>query len=243
MRHPLPAWVLMAIVALATSGFQSEDLRSAEISRVGTKIGNFSLKSQFGKAYSLQDFADSDVVVVAFVGAECPLAKLYGPRLAELAAKFKDKRVAFVGIDSNRQDAIAEIAAFAQRHKIEFPVLKDAGNVVADQFGAARTPEVFVLDTQRIVCYRGRIDDQYGFSDGVGYQRPHPTRDDLVEAVNEVLANKVVSVPETKAIGCQIGRVRTANEGSEVTYSNQIARVFQQHCVECHRAGASAPSS
>ncbi len=241
MRRSPCAWALSAIVVLATLGIQSADLRSAEVNHVGMKIGAFSLKSQFGKEYSLQDFADSDVVVVAFIGAECPLAKLYGPRLAELATKFKDKRVAFVGIDSNRQDSIAEIAAYAQRHKIEFPVLKDPGNIVADQFGATRTPEVFVLDKQRVVRYRGRIDDQYGFSDSVGYQRPQATRNDLIEAVNEVLANKPVSVSETNALGCQIGRVRKANEASEVTYSNQIARVFEQHCVECHRAGRIGP--
>jgi len=88
-----------------------------------------------------------------------------------------------------------------------------------------------------------KLDDQYGFTDGVGYQRPHATRNDLVEAVNEVLANKPVSVPETNAIGCQIGRVRKANEASEVTYSKQIARIFQQNCVECHRAGRIGPGS
>src|SRR5580704_19678020 len=60
-------------------------------SHVGKRIGDFSLKSQFGKEYALRDFADRDVVVVAFVGAECPLAQLYGPRLAELARKLDNR--------------------------------------------------------------------------------------------------------------------------------------------------------
>ena len=211
-----------------------------EATRLGRQIDDFSLKSHFGKEYALHDFANRDIVVVAFVGTECPLAKLYGPRLAEIAAKFGDK-VAFVGIDSNQQDSIQEIASFAQRHKIEFPILKDPGNKVADAFHAVRTPEVFVLDKDRVVRYWGRIDDQYGFADGLGYQRPTPSRNDLVEAVEELLASKPVSVSTTDALGCLIGRVQPVNNNSEVTYSNQIARIFQNHCVECHRPGRIGP--
>lgn len=214
---------------------------TASAGDVGQQIDDFSLKSHFGKEYRLSDFAESPVVVVAFVGAECPLAKLYGRRLAELSQGWKDRGVAVIGIDANQQDSIQKIAAYATRHKIEFPILKDTGNVVADRFGAQRTPEVFVLDRDRVVRYRGRIDDQYGFDKGVGYQRPQATRHDLVEAVNELLDGKSVSVPSTETIGCVIGRVRQPNEQSEVTYSNQIARIFQNHCIECHRPGRIGP--
>ncbi|MBX3414717.1 MAG: redoxin domain-containing protein [Pirellulales bacterium] len=226
-------WILATVAGVS----------GADGSPVGQKIENFTLKNQFGKEYSLDALKDRDVVVVAFLGAECPLAKLYGPRLADLAAKLADRGVAFVGIDSNQQDSLPEIAAYASRHKIDFPILKDPGNAIADRFGAERTPEVFVLDRERKVQYRGRIDDQYGFAEGVGYQRPVPSRQDLLEAVEEVLAGKPVSEPETKTLGCLIGRVREVNAASEVTFSNQIARVFQQHCVECHRPGHIGPFS
>lgn len=230
--------VLCALLVLCSGGLQAS---GAE--RVGKTIGDFTLKSHFGKEYSLRDFADREVVVVAFLGTECPLARLYGPRLAELAQSLDAERVAFIGIDSNQQDSIQEIAAYAQRHQITFPILKDPGNVVADRFGAERTPEVFVLDRDRVVRYYGRIDDQYGFADGVGYQRPAASRDDLLVAINELLQGQPVSVPATKPVGCLIGRVRQPKEDSEVTYSNQIARVFQNHCVECHRPGRIGPFS
>lgn len=236
MRRANTAWILSIALGLAATGLQA-----AEVSRIGTRIDDFSLKSQFGKKYSLSDFADKDAVVVVFLGTECPLAKLYGRRLAELEKEFADKSVAFVGIDSNRQDSIAEIGAYASRHNIEFPILKDPGNAVADKFAAIRTPEAFVLDRDRVVRYWGRIDDQYGFTDGVGFQRPEPSRNDLAEAVKDVLAGKDVSVPVTTALGCHIGRVREANENAEVTYSKQIARIFQDRCVECHRKGMIGP--
>jgi peroxiredoxin/mono/diheme cytochrome c family protein len=240
------AWALSAALVLSASTVQVAPAKAAEartnrVNRIGMRIDDFSLKSHFGKEYSLHDFADRKVVVVAFLGAECPLAQLYAPRLAELAKKFSDKGVAFVGIDSNRQDSIQKITAYAQRHRIEFPLLKDPGNAVADRFAAQRTPEVFVLDRDRVVRYRGRIDDQYGFDEGVGYQRPAPTRNYLAQAVDELLAGKPVSVPTTEPIGCHIGRVRDVNDKSDVTYSKQIARIFQQHCVECHRAGRIGP--
>jgi len=230
----------MIVVAGATYASAAETL-AGDSARIGARIQDFSLKNQFGKDHALHDFADRDVVVVAFVGAECPLAQLYGPRLAELARKLDRRRVAFIGIDSNQQDSIQKIAAYAARHQIEFPILKDPGNTIADQFGAERTPEVFLLDKDRMVRYRGRIDDQYGFADGVGYQRPAARQSNLADAINEILAGKAVSEPTTAAIGCLIGRVRKANDQSEVTYSNQIARIFQNHCVECHREGRIGP--
>ncbi len=234
----LPSKVALFLCAVAVCVAATVD--GADPNPIGKQVTDFTLKSHFGKEYALHDFADRELVVVAFVGAECPLAKLYGTRLGDMAKRY-GSQVAFVGVDSNQQDSIQEIAAYAQRHGIEFPILKDPGNAVADQFAAARTPEVFVLDRQRMVRYHGRVDDQYGFDDGVGFQRPAPSRKDLAEAIDQLLAGKEVSVPSTTAIGCHIGRVRKANEKSEVTYSNQIARIFQSHCLECHRPGRIGP--
>ena len=181
---------------------------------------------------------------MAFLGTECPLAKLYAPRLVELAAEFKDRGVAFVGIDSNQQDSVTELAHYAQEHKIEFPLLKDAGNAIADQFGAVRTPEVFVLDADRVVRYWGRIDDQYGFSrSGVAYQRDEPKRRDLAVALDELLAGKPVSAAAIASQGCRIGRVKQPVADSDVTYTKHIAAIFNNNCVFCHRAGQIAPFS
>jgi peroxiredoxin/mono/diheme cytochrome c family protein len=235
LRSNMACFLCAAAVCFGTS------VSANEPSRIGKEIADFSLKNQFGKEYSLADVKDADVVVVAFLGTECPLAKLYGPRLAELNKKFKGSKVAFLAIDSNRQDSIEEIAAYARRHNIEFPLLKDTGNKVADQFGAERTPEVFVLDKDRKVRYCGRIDDQYGFTDSVGYQRPEATRSGLAEAIGELVAGKEVSVPVTDAVGCIIGRVRQPKVDAKVTYSKQVVRIFQDHCVECHRPGRIGP--
>ncbi len=228
---------LAAVMAAGPIAAASEDS-----SPVGKKIENFSAQDFRGKEVSLADFADSKQVVVAFLGTQCPLAKLYAPRLAELAAEFEKQGVAFIGVDSNRQDSITEFAHYARIHEIEFPLLKDAGNVIADQFGAVRTPEVFLLDGNRIVRYWGRIDDQYGFGEGfVGYQREQPVQRDLANAIAEVAAGKPVTNPVMDSQGCHIGRIKEPVANSEITYSKHIAKIFNDNCVFCHREGQIGP--
>ncbi|MBX7165339.1 MAG: redoxin domain-containing protein [Pirellulales bacterium] len=206
-------------------------------SPLGRSITDFALQDYRGKPFRLAELSDQKLVVVAFLGTECPLAKLYAPRLQQLAEKYRSQGVAFVGIDANRQDGVTEIAQLAKAARVDFPMLKDVGNVVADQFGAVRTPEVFLLDGDRKVRYWGRIDDQYG----IGYQRETATRTDLAAAIDDLLADRDVTVAETPAPGCRIGRVREVLPGSEVTYSSQVARILQERCVACHRPGEIAP--
>lgn len=196
----------------------------------------FTLRSHEGREWTHNDFADKQLVVVAFLGTECPLVKLYGPRLQQMSERFGDK-VAVVGFNANTQDSITEMSAYAERHEVRFPLLKDVGNKVADQFGAERTPEVFLLDRNRRVRYHGRIDDQYR----VGLIRDKAERHDLREAIEELLAGKDVTVPKTEAVGCHIGRVKKIEPSGEITYATHIAAIFNKRCVECHRDGELAP--
>ena len=125
-------------------------------------ISAFDLTSVDGNSLSVSVENDqSDFTVVCFLGIECPLAKLYGPRLSKMASEFESSGVRFIGIDSNRQDSIEELKQYIAKHEIGFPIAKDFGNVIADTFGAKRTPEVFVLDQHLNVRYRGIVDDQY----------------------------------------------------------------------------------
>lgn len=213
------------------------DAESKAASPIGKQIDDFKLQDYLGARHQLAEWADKRAVVVAFLGVECPLAKLYGPRLQELADAYGAKGVAVVGVDSNQQDSLAEIAHYARTHKLDFTLLKDPGNVVADQFGAERTPEVFLLDEKRTVRYWGRIDDQFG----VGYARSKPEREDLKTALDELLAGKDVGQPVSPAVGCHIGRVSRKPPSGDITYSKHVAGILQQHCVRCHRPGEIAP--
>src|SRR5690348_10535818 len=105
-------------------------------SPVGKTIDDFQLSDYLGSAHKLGDWQDKKAVVVVFLGTECPLARLYAGRLEELAKRYGPRGVQFIGIVSNQQDSLEKISQFARAEKIDFPLLKDPGNKVADQFGA-----------------------------------------------------------------------------------------------------------
>jgi len=228
-------FVSFGLCALLTSPALSAE--SAGVSPVGRKVDNFVLRDFYGKAHALADDKDKKIIVIAFLGTECPLVKLYGPRLAEMQKTNAEKGVQFLGVNANRQDAITEIVAYARVHQIAFPILKDLNNRLADRLGAVRTPEIFVLDRERVIRYHGRIDDQYG----VGYARKSASNHFLQTAIDELLAGKPVSKAETGVVGCFIGRVHSPDASAKVTYSNQVARILNKRCVACHRGGEIAP--
>jgi peroxiredoxin len=217
-----------AVADLQAAAIAGESLIAADV---------WQLQDPRGRQWSWADFEKSDFVVVAFVGSECPLARLYAQRLRELAQVHAARSIAFVGVNSNLQDSLEEIERNAKELGLPFPVLKDPGHRLADALGATRTPEVFVLDRQRQVRYRGRIDDQYG----IGYARQKPTRADLAIALQSLLAGEAVAEPHTEAVGCLIGRQRPVDNSANVTYSEHIAPILNQHCVQCHRSGQVGP--
>jgi len=197
----------------------------------------FELQDSGGKLHHMDDYADSRVVVLAFLGTDCPLVHRYSVRLQQISREFSARGVVVLGVNSNRQDSIAEIASFARRTAIEFPILRDTGNVLADRVGAERTPEVVVLDDRRTVKYRGRIDDQFG----VGYSRPEAEAHYLRDAIEAVLKGMDPEVSVVPAEGCLIGRLRQPDADATVTYGGQIAEIVNQHCVSCHREGEIGP--
>lgn len=193
-----------------------------------------------GRDISVDPKNTNRATVVCFLGTECPLARLYGPRLSDMAEEFADRGVQFVGVNSNRQDSVEDIRDYADQLRIPFPLVRDENNVIADRFSARRTPEVFVLDANLKLVYRGAVDDQYE----PGVSRSKPSRTHLRQALTELLRGEPVSVPQTFAPGCLIGRVRQPEPGaSDVTFANHISRILQKHCVECHRPGEIGPFS
>jgi thiol-disulfide isomerase/thioredoxin len=209
---------------------------------LGTRIADFSLpRAGGGPDWTfVKETRDAKAVVVLFLGTECPVNNAYAPTLAALHETYAPKGVVFVAVNSNQQDDAAAVAKHAREYGIPFPVLKDEGAAVADRFHAERTPEAVLLDGSLTARYRGRIDDQIG----KGVKRAKATRQDLVEAINEVLAGKEVTRPFTEVAGCPIGRPakpKAAAAASAVTYCKEVSRLIQKHCQVCHRPGEAGP--
>ncbi len=247
MAHKLPQTRIVAgsMLACAAIGWLATN-HSVAAPPAGLTLQSLELSDHRGRVWTLDELLPSgaakptdSALVVAFLGTECPLAKMYAGRLSELAAAYADRGVRVVGVISNRQDSLLKIGAFVDRQSIEFPVVKDPGNRFADVLGAERTPEVFVFDGQRKLKYWGRIDDQYG----IGYAKDEPGQQDLKVAIDDVLAGRPVATPSTRSVGCLIGRTKETQADAEVTYVNSVAAILQNRCLECHRDGEIAPFS
>lgn len=223
--------VLLLMLACLFEG----DLRAAE--NVGRHFDAMSLRDCYGRVYPMAEFRDSKVVVFAFLGTECPLAKLYGPKLQAMSESLKEQGVTFVGVGSNVQDSLTEIVTYANKAGITFPMLIDNEQQLADLLKAQRTPEVVVVNAAGDVAYRGRIDDQYGIS----VARRSATHDDLLNAVHSVLKGEAPTVSSTQVPGCVIGRLKKVEPHGDVTFSKHIAPILNARCVECHRGGEIAP--
>jgi len=200
MKNKSLALGILSLIVLLTVTFLSNITAKNNASSPG-KVENFSLKDFNGKTHSLKDYKDSKAIVLMFIATQCPVSNAYNTRMAELKKKYNDKNVAFIGINSNKQESVSEIKSHAEKNKLGFAVLKDENNVIANKLKASVTPEIYVLNSGFEVLYHGRIDDSRDESD--------ISSKDLENALNEILSGKKVTNGETKAFGCTIKRVES----------------------------------
>ena len=172
----------------------------------GLKIGDvatdFSLKNVDGSFVSMADYDDAEGFIVIFTCNTCPYAVMYEDRINDLHSKYADKGYPVIAINPNDPeiksgDGVAEMKQRAQKKSFNFPYLFDAGQYVYPQYGATKTPHVFVLDKDLVVQYIGAIDDNPQDASSVGVK--------YVEGAVEALkAGQSPSPRTTKAIGCSI---------------------------------------
>ena len=240
------------LLTLFAGSFWSADLRSED--RPGDKVDQSAavksqderpdvldrrLPSSGGGSVTLRELLGEKASVLIFLSTECPISNGYIPAMNHLAADYSQQRVKLVGINSNEGPSLKDLAAHRKEFDITFPVLKDAGAVVADALKVGHCPEAVILDAEGKVRYRGRIDDRYSRRGGAAND---VQRFDLAVALQEVLAETPVTVSETKVVGCPIARrpVKTQTSAA-VTYAEHVAPVLQKHCENCHRHGGIGP--
>jgi peroxiredoxin len=147
------------------------------------------------------DYAQAKAVVVVFMCNHCPYVKTIEDRLLDLAREMHERGIQFIGICSNDaakypDDAFERLAERATERNYPFPYLHDESQDVARAFGAACTPDFFVFDSDRKLCYRGRLDD--------GRPGTTPTTSDLKDALDQYLTSGHITVEQLPSIGCGI---------------------------------------
>jgi len=160
------------------------------------------LKDVGGEEEKLTDQVGKNGLLVAFTCNHCPYALAVWPRLIRHAAAFRQQGVNTVAINPNIHPDYPEDSIFAMQKKIaewgvDFPYLADETQQVAHTFDAQCTPDIYLFDKNGNLYYHGRIDDYWKDESKV-------TREELVLAVNAMLAGQPTPQPQHPTIGCSI---------------------------------------
>ena len=200
-RFTVLHWICIVTVlylSVTGVGFAEDAKKKVELDAI---VKDFTLKNADGSPHTLYKLSEEKpATVILFFATQCPIATDYVERIVTLVKAYDEKKVQFIGINSNKQETIAEILEYSKKHGFKFPILKDPENKIADYFGARRTPEVFLLDTERVLRYAGAIDNS----------PKEPTKNYLRDALDLVIGGKEIpkTSKKTRAIGCTIKRVR-----------------------------------
>ena len=172
---------------------------------VGDKATGFKLKNTDGKLVSLSDYPDSKGYIVIFTCNNCPYSIAYQDRIIDIDKKYKLKGYPVIAINSNDPeiapaDSYDKMIERAKEKGFTFPYLYDETQSVCVNYGAKRTPQVYLLQKKGndlIVQYTGAIDDNYQDASAV-------TNPFLANAIDALLAGSKPEPSATKAIGCSI---------------------------------------
>lgn len=193
---------------------------------IGASAPDFSLKGVDNKTYTLASFNKKDILVIIFTCNHCPTAQAYEDRIIQLNKDYGNKGVAIVAVSPNdpssirldelgytdMSDSFEEMKRRAAEKKFAFPYLYDGQTqAMSRAYGPAVTPHVFIFDKHRKLRFQGRIDD-------VEKPTKTPTSFDTRKALDEMLAQKEVSVKTTKVFGCS---VKWAGKHDLVKQSNE----------------------
>lgn len=183
------------------------EVSSTQSLAIGTIAPPFSLPDADGRILSLDHtyFHGASATVVAFVCNHCPYVVHLADAMGEMSREFEDRDVRWVAIMSNDvehypADAPEKMKQFATLHRWEFPYLYDESQEIAKTYHAACTPDFFVFDQDKKLCYRGQFDETRPRNTNV---RP-PTGDDLRNAIENTLMGEPPLARQLPASGCNI---------------------------------------
>lgn len=188
-----------ALLALTVMAVQAQGYNPGDVAT------DFKLKNIDGKMVSLSDYKDAKGFIVVFTCNHCPYAVAYEDRIIALDKKYAAKGYPVIAINPNDpevqpQDSYEAMKQRAKDKGFTFPYLFDKGQKIYPQYGATKTPHVYILekDSKKLmVRYVGAIDDNYKDASDVSERY-------VEAAVDALLAGKPVPTATTVAIGCTI---------------------------------------
>ena len=169
---------------------------------LGTKAIDFCLKGIDGKMHSLADYDDKEILVIIIMCNHCPYVQAVDDRLVQLQEKFVERNVQLVGINPNDgikypEDNFEGMVKRAKEKGYNFPYLRDEDQSIAKKYQAQCTPDIYVYNKERALCYHGQIDDNWQHPEKV-------TSHDLNDAIQALLEGETPSSNQYPSMGCSI---------------------------------------
>jgi peroxiredoxin len=189
--------VVCALSAVAASPHSSDNGAVAPAA-IGTVVEDFKLPDADGHEHTLASLKGKNGTVLIFIAVQCPVSNAYNERMEKLYEDYKARGVSVVGINANTTESAEAVKAHAKEKGLNFPILKDRDDRVADRLGAGHTPEAFFLDAASKLVYHGAIDNAMN---PVMVNTSH-----LRNAIDATLAGKPIERADVKAFGCSIKR-------------------------------------
>jgi len=141
----------------------------------------------------------SQPVLLDFWSIECPWSQHYDAYFVEQAPRWQEAGITFWMIASNANETPDDIRTKAAELGIDWPVLHDPGNAVADALGAQITPHLYLISAEGVLLYNGAVDDR-------SFRQREATTNHLEAALEAVLAGREPDPAQTPAYGCTIVR-------------------------------------
>jgi peroxiredoxin len=199
----IPAAALLAVALMLSSRAIADHHEGDKAAKatIGKAAPEFSLQDQNGKTVKLSDYKGK-VVVLEWFNQGCPyVVRHYKTKtMTSTADKYKGQDVVWLAINTTADKTAEDNKTSAEAWSISYPILTDKTSQVAQAYGAKTTPHMFIIDKEGKLVYNGAIDDDSSADGSKGDKATNY----VAKALDEVLAGKPVSTPETKPYGCGV---------------------------------------
>jgi len=191
--------MMLFVLGFVSPAF-SQDFLSKKVVKLGEMVPEFNLKDTDGNLVRRSEYKGS-ILMIVYWSARCPFSERYDPRVKKIVTDYASKGVNVIGIDSNVDESLEEIKKVIKERDLNYSILLDPGNLIANEYGAITTPHVFIIDRAGLLVYEGAIDDQE-------WSDKNPISQNYArEALDATITDEILVTPKTKPFGCTIKRV------------------------------------
>ncbi|MBT4138409.1 MAG: redoxin domain-containing protein [Candidatus Latescibacteria bacterium] len=205
----------------------------AEPLKIGHKLTSVSLTDLNEMPITLSDLTYDRAIILVFNSIVCPASLKYHIHQTQIHNTYGPKGVRIVAVNANFNETNDALQKHYQTYPVPFPIFRDPNNTLADHLGATHTPQAFLFDQNKVLRYRGEIDNGWGVPENT-------TSRGLWNALDALLANQNITQTNIPSFGCEIRRrpqsAATITPDTP-TFHRDILPFLQNRCQSCHRPG------